>query len=189
MDETLLFPISYQEKLEKFLRAERFCIQSLSFLEEPSIVAILEQTLNRTRLESQDLSATKRRLPEFYQSYQVRGASYLVLRDRLTDQLIGGGGIRSFAGLDPSEGIGELCELVISKPYRGLGLGRMLLEACLIRARQFRYKRIYLETSSEMEKARELFHRCGFQPVHHPKHKATPEQNQPLPSYYVLQGL
>ncbi len=187
MDNPVISHMVFAESLEKFLRSERYSLSPIDAHEEAAVVSVIEQTLLHYEDELQILTSTRRRLPHFYSAYQDEGTCYLVLKDNLTGCVIGGGGIRNFAGLASSEGLGELRELVVDKNYRGLGLGRMILEACLKQSRTLGYSRIYLETSSQMEQAQDLFLRCGFRPVEVQKRDQQSEHSPSFPSYFVLE--
>ena len=75
-------------------------------------------------------------------------------------QIAGGGGIYPSVGLPP-----DTCELVkmyLVPSIRGRGLGRLLIDECLQSARQFGYRRVYIETMPEFGKAISLYEKGGF---------------------------
>ena len=51
---------------------------------------------------------------------------------------------------------------------RGLGFGQELLEKCLRGATKHGFKRMYLETLSNMTQAKKLYERNGFLPLERP---------------------
>jgi len=138
------------------------------------------------------LAATFRRLSDLLKVYQAEGARFLVLRDMKADgALIGGAGIGSLHGLPPSEGLGEVRDLVLDPPYRGRGLGSRLLKRCVEEAKNLGYKRLYLETTPQMETAQKLFIRFGFRPVTQAQHQASlsEEKEVRVPCYFILETL
>jgi GNAT superfamily N-acetyltransferase len=149
---------------------ERFYLLPISKALEPQIVEVIQKTLLQLQSVGAELGATKRKLSHFYEAYSQAGTVYLALMDSLSNRVVGGVGLVPFAGLDPSEGIGEIRELTVESTYRRQGLGLRLLQAAFDTALSLRYKRLYLEATEHMAPAEALFLRFGFRPVAiHPK--------------------
>jgi putative acetyltransferase len=88
---------------------------------------------------------------------QPRAAYYVLDRN---GTVLGGAGIAPLEG-----GANETCELrkmYVLPEARGFGHGRRLLERCLVSARQFGYRRCYLETLTGMDAAMKLYTQTGF---------------------------
>ncbi len=144
---------------------ERYLTQALNEELEAQTVELIRNTLMLLPESGSELAATRRKLDNFYASYTQDGSIYLVLIDRKTASVVGGVGVLAFAGLDPSEGIGEIRELAVDIAYRRQGLGLALIQAAFATALNFKYKRLYLEATAEMSHAQALFLRFGFKPV------------------------
>jgi len=56
----------------------------------------------------------------------------------------------------------EVCKMTVAPAARGLGLARLLLEACEAAARQAGAVRLYLETNSALKPAIALYESAGF---------------------------
>jgi putative acetyltransferase len=92
-------------------------------------------------------------------AYSVSRAAYFVLeRD---GRVVGGGGIAPLAGGDPA--VCELRKMYFLGEVRGHGQGRRMLQHCTATARQFGYRRCYLETLTGMDAAQHLYATAGFQ--------------------------
>ena len=109
-----------------------------------------------------------------FENYSEEKSAYFIVEKE--GKIIGG------AGIAPLEnGPKEICEL--QKMYflpeaRGLGLGVKLMEVCLEKARQFEFKKCYLETMPYMTNAQNLYKKSGFQyldkPLGNTGHNACP---------------
>ncbi len=56
----------------------------------------------------------------------------------------------------------ELCKMGVSEAARGLGIGRIIGEAAIEKAKELGAKRIYLETNSSLTPALTLYTKLGF---------------------------
>jgi GNAT superfamily N-acetyltransferase len=56
----------------------------------------------------------------------------------------------------------ELCKMGVSESARGLGIGRLIGEAAIMKARELGAKRVYLETNSSLTPALTLYAKLGF---------------------------
>ena len=93
-----------------------------------------------------------------FQLFQKEKCIYYVAL--VNDEIVGGAGIFSSAGLP--ESTGELVKMYLAKHARGEGLGKKLIEKCIGFARQEGYKKIYLETMPELKKAMSIYEKFGF---------------------------
>lgn len=133
------------------------------------------------------VASTNRRLTKFESIYKESGSVFIVARDRLSGQCVGGAGIGPLQGLAPSEGLGEIRDLFVEPDFRGHGIGARLLKRCLNEARQIGYDRLYLETTPQMEHAQKLFIRNGFRPVTTGTSKLV--KSDSMPCYYLMENL
>lgn len=90
--------------------------------------------------------------------FQAKNSIYYVA---VQDNIILGG-----AGLFPTEGLDgdtiELVKMYLRPEARGQGLGKTLILQCIDYAKSMGYKRIYLETMSELDKAVIAYEKLGF---------------------------
>ncbi len=93
-----------------------------------------------------------------HELFQTPGSFYLVATDG--GQLLGGAGIFPSGGLPA--GICELVKMYLHKKARGKGLGKLLIEKCLEKAKMLGYKSVYLETMPELGKAVSVYEKFGF---------------------------
>ncbi|MFN8388773.1 MAG: helix-turn-helix domain-containing GNAT family N-acetyltransferase [Bdellovibrionota bacterium] len=75
-------------------------------------------------------------------------------------KVVGGVGIIGMKGEPDS--VCELVRMFLSPEVRSTGLGQLLIETALMRAREYGYKVCYLETTTRMKAAQSLYERNGF---------------------------
>ena len=73
----------------------------------------------------------------------------------------------------------EMKRLYVRDAFRGLGLGRQLVEATLDAARQAGYACVLLDTLDDMEAARALYEDLGFEDI-------PPYYHNPIPGAHYL---
>ena len=95
--------------------------------------------------------------------YDRPGRAYYVLLDGET--VAGGIGIAEFEGLP---GCCELQKLYLTKSARGRGLGGDMIRFIEDRARELGYRRIYLETHTNLRAAIRAYERCGYREIPRP---------------------
>ncbi|MBX9725505.1 MAG: GNAT family N-acetyltransferase, partial [Candidatus Obscuribacterales bacterium] len=74
----------------------------------------------------------------------------------------------------------ELAKMAVADEYQGLGAGRMLLEACITKAKSKAAKFVILETNTKLESAVRLYKKAGFKPL---------QKNEAAPSKYARVNL
>ena len=90
--------------------------------------------------------------------FAAPGSIYYIMR--VDGAIVGGAGIYPTAGL--GDGICELVKMYLLPQARGLGLGRMLMERCILFAKAQGYEQLYLETMPELSLAIGLYEKMGF---------------------------
>ena len=80
--------------------------------------------------------------------------------------VIGGGGIYPTDGLP--ESTCELVKMYLMPAARGRGLGKMIIDRCLLKAQENGFKNVYLETMPELQQAIKVYEKFGFQYLNGP---------------------
>lgn len=72
--------------------------------------------------------------------------------------------------------IGEIKRTYVRPEFRGLGIGRALLEALIVEAREIGYSMLRLDSASFMKVAHSLYRSTGFQEIEpYPESEVPPE--------------
>lgn len=94
-----------------------------------------------------------------YELFQKPRSRYFVAENG-EGKIVGGGGIF------PTEGLPEdTCELVkmyLLPEVRGTGLGRKIIELCMLTAKENGFSKMYLETMPELQQALKAYEKFGF---------------------------
>jgi putative acetyltransferase len=93
-----------------------------------------------------------------YETYQLSRSKFFVIEHE--GVVAGGGGVAPLKGGDAD--VCELQKYYLLPEYRGLGYGKQLLDVSLQAAKDFGFKRCYLETLPFMKTAAALYERAGF---------------------------
>lgn len=103
-----------------------------------------------------DPASTDADIKDIESSYLGRGGTFLVLEAR-------DGSIVGAYGLYPLEQrTCELRKMYLHEAYRGQGMGRLLLDDALAKARQLGFRKMVLETASVLKEAIALYRSYGF---------------------------
>jgi len=103
-----------------------------------------------------DPAATDIDIQDIEQSYFERGGVFYVLGEK-DGTIIGAYGLYLI-----DKQTCELRKMYLHNAHRGKGLGKMLLEDALAKARQIGFKKMTLETASVLKEATSLYKRYGF---------------------------
>lgn len=95
-------------------------------------------------------------------------------------ELAGCGAMRACIGADDANAC-EMKRLYVRPAFRRFGLGRRLAQALLDEARRAGYSAMLLDTLDDMEAARELYERLGFEEI-------PPYYYNPLPGAHYLKA-
>ncbi len=93
-----------------------------------------------------------------FKVFEKENSFYFVAEEN--GAIVGGGGIFPTDGLP--EDTCELVKMYLLPDARGIGLGRQLIEKCLNQAKEFGFRRMYLESMPELHLALKMYEKFGF---------------------------
>jgi putative acetyltransferase len=95
-----------------------------------------------------------------YSAASNAGAAFLVARSQ--GQIIGTGAL-----VPRPQGTAEIVRMSVARDWRRQGIGRMILQALVERARQAGFRRLVLETTATWQEVVAFYLRFGFHITHH----------------------
>jgi putative acetyltransferase len=123
--------------------------------DEDAVLHILQEVLSSYGLRTSPYT-TDKDLADVSDSYIRRGGVFRIVE--------ADGRIVGSYGLYPlSERTCELRKMYLLTSYQGQGIGKMMMEDALVRARERGFEEIVLETNSVLTRARRLYERFGFE--------------------------
>jgi len=112
-------------------------------------------------------------LSRYYRSLPDKRGYFIATDEK--GQVIGGVGVAEFDGF---ENCAELQKLYLTDTAKGKGIGRYLLQIAEDFAGKAGYKRLYLETHTNLETAIRLYKRNGFRQIDKPEAVVHSTMNQ-----------
>lgn len=132
-------------------------------------------------IEVEDNEILAKIIRQSFHDFHVKNTAGTVYSDPTTDDLYSlfqteksalfvaeeDGFILGCCGLFPTNNLPddttELSKFYLSKKARGKGIGKLLLEKCIEKAKNLGYKNVYLESIPEFSKAVSIYEKQGFQ--------------------------
>lgn len=155
-------------------------IRPIQKRDNQEIAAIIRTSLEEVALDLPGTAYTDPQLDHLSDYYQeIPASAYFVVEEQ--GQIIAGAG---FAPL--SQGICELQKCYVASHYRGKGLGTTLLTKVEEVARQMNFSHMYLESSSQLERAIPFYHKMGYESLERP---LPNQENHFLMDIWMLKNL
>lgn len=152
-DISLIYQTNY------FYRMKNVTIRNIQPQDNPYLSKIVKDTLAEFGANHPNTVYYDPTTDALFEMFQKKGAAYFVAE--LNDEIVGGGGIYPTDGL-PADTC-ELVKMYLLPHARGSGLGRTLIEKCIAYAKDYGYKRIYLESMPELKQALKVYAKFGFE--------------------------
>lgn len=125
---------------------------------------IIRRSLEEFDIDLQGTVYVDPYLDDMYSHFTVPHKIYFVAVE--DGKVLGGSGIAPLD--DVNMEVCELQRMFLHRNARGKGIGQLLMNACLDKAKEMGFKQCYLETFADMYKAIALYERSGFRYVDTP---------------------
>jgi len=134
-------------------------IREIRKRDNPEIASIVRTVLIEMVAPKVGTAFADPHLDFLFETYSTPKSVYFILENN--GKIIGGAGIGPLENEEDS--ICELQKMYFLPEARLLGLGSQMMESCLKSARNFGYKKCYLETLPSMLPAQKLYKKFGFE--------------------------
>lgn len=98
---------------------------------------------------------------DLFALFQRKGSLYLLVEN--DTGIVGGCGIYPTDGLP--EGYAELVKFYLLPQFRGIGIGKELMQRCIDEAKNMGYSHLYLESMPELGTAVGMYEKYGFKHI------------------------
>ena len=134
-------------------------IRPIEKIDNAEIAQVIRTVLFELNVPKVGTAYADPHLDYLFETYdKPKSVYYVVEKDH---KIIGGAGVSQLENGD--ETICELQKMYFLPEARGLGLGTQMMEKCLQSARDFGFKKCYLETMPNMVDAQKLYQKVGFE--------------------------
>jgi len=137
---------------------EPVIIRTLQLSDNPVIANIIRTSLAEFGVDKPGTVYYDETTDHLFELFRKEHSIYYVAQQG--EEIIGGAGIYPSNGLP--EGVCELVKMYLKTKARGLGLGKELINRCIRFAASEGYKKVYLETFPELNKAVSVYEKFGF---------------------------
>ena len=134
-------------------------IREIQKRDNPAIATIVRTVLIEMGAPKVGTAYADPHLDFLFETYSEPKSMYFVIENN--EKIIGGAGIGPLENEENS--ICELQKMYFLPEARGMGLGTQMMERCLKAAKDFGYKKCYLETLPTMLAAQKLYQKAGFE--------------------------
>ncbi len=133
-------------------------IRKILVSDNAKLASIIRQVLEEFKANKPGTVYYDKTTDNLFELFQTKGSAYFVAI--INDEIVGG------CGIYPTENLPQdYCELVklyLLPEARNYGIGKMVMEKCFDFAKNNGYKKVYLESMPELNKAVTLYKKYGF---------------------------
>ena len=143
---------------------EMLTIESLLPEYDAAVASLIRTNLKAHQLDIPGTVYFDEGLDHLSDFYDHPGRAYYVLLD--SDRVVGGIGYAEFPGFSRCC---ELQKLYLDDAVKGQGLGYHLISFIEAQAQEKKYKRMYLETHTNLQAAIHIYEKCGYSEIPRPE--------------------
>ncbi|ADY31114.1 GNAT family N-acetyltransferase [Cellulophaga lytica] len=138
---------------------ENVVIRPILQKDNEAVAEVIRQVLVDLGVPKVGTAYADKALDCMYENYNVPKATYFVAE--VNGKILGCAGV---AQLENYKGnVCELQKMYFLEEARGKGLGSKMMNACIAKAKYYRFNKCYLETMPYMKDAQKLYKKTGFE--------------------------
>ena len=138
--------------------SHEFIIRTIEPGDNIDLAKIIRDTLREFNAVKPGTVYDDDRTDHLFEVFTAAGSIYYVAE--FNGEITGGAGIYPTANLPA--GTCELVKLYLTPLARGKGIGKILMQKCIVAAKELGYQQIYLETMPELIIAIPMYKKFGF---------------------------
>jgi putative acetyltransferase len=142
-----------------FQRMENCTIRKIEKKDNPAVASLIRAVFDELNIPKVGTAYADPYLDLMFEEYNKPKSVYFVVE--CEGKILGGAGVAHLE--NEAESICELQKMYFLPEVRGLGIGSQMMENCLQAAKDFGYKKCYLETMPFMHDAQKLYKKVGFE--------------------------
>lgn len=143
------------------MQTHPFLIRPIEARDDTAIAAIIRSVMPEFGADGPGFAIHDAEVDTMSAAYGAPRAAYFVVA--VDGRVAGGGGVAPLAHGEPD--ICELRKMYFLPAVRGLGAGNAMIARCLATAKDFGFRRCYIETLTGMDAAQHLYRKHGFTPL------------------------
>jgi len=137
---------------------DSFLIRKIKLGDNSAIEQVIKAVFLEFNMPMIGTAYEDKETPRMYESYQGKREIYYVIENN--GEVVGGGGIKPLN--DFKNDVCELQKMYFSPSIRGKGFGKKMFNICMQAAKDFGYKKCYLESASQLKVAIHIYETNGF---------------------------
>jgi len=134
-------------------------IRKIEKKDNPAVASLIRAVFDELNIPKVGTAYADPYLDLMFEEYSKPNSVYFVVENN--GKVVGGAGIAPLE--NEAETICELQKMYFLLEVRGFGIGSQMMEKCLQAAKNFGYKKCYLETMPFMHDAQKLYKKVGFE--------------------------
>ena len=151
-------------KIDFKLSNNNFIIREIQPSDNKQIASVIREILIEFGVPKVGTAYEDAALECMFETYNIKNATYFVVEK--DGKLYGGAGVMQLQ--DCEDPICELQKMYFHADARGKGLGSLMMQTCLEKAKAYGFEQCYLETLPYMVGARKLYKKTGFTSLEKP---------------------
>lgn len=119
---------------------------------------VIRLCFHEFKIPLQGTAYSDKETSKMFESYQNDNDVYFVID--FNGAILGGGGVKPLMNFEAD--VCEIQKMYFSPTIRGKGYGKQLFELCMEAAKNFGYKKCYLESAPQLKAAIHIYESYGF---------------------------
>ncbi|GAA4238056.1 GNAT family N-acetyltransferase [Postechiella marina] len=140
------------------MNKDTIVIREIKAEDNLEIEQIIRACFHEFKIPLEGTAYTDPETSKMYEAYQNTNDVYYVVEHE--GVVYGGCGFKPLK--DFENDVCEIQKMYFSPKVRGLGLGKKMLETCMVSAKEKGFKQCYIESASQLKAALHLYERLGF---------------------------